>query len=58
MSEHLRDAAHDAVRQVGFLELIEPMLVIFFKKNVLDGFFQNSAILPPTFDAGKAIVGE
>ena len=37
--EHLGDPAHDAVRQLGFLELIEPMLMVFFEKNVFNGFF-------------------
>src|SRR5262245_1119218 len=56
VGEHLRDAAHFAVGQLGFLELREPMVVIPFEKNLLDSLFQFTAVFPPTFDGGKARV--
>src|SRR5215831_15229357 len=56
VDEHLRDAAHFAVGQLGFLELGQPMVVILFQKNLLDCLFQFATVFSPTFDGGKARV--
>src|SRR5262245_37678862 len=56
VGEHLRDTAHFAVGQLGFLELYEPMAVILFQKNLLDGLFQFVTVFSPPFDSGNARV--
>ena len=53
MSKDLRDAPHFTVRQLSFFELSQPVVVIFFQKNLFDRLFQFAAVFPPTFDAGE-----